>query len=115
VKSTSISNGDLSMQIRKFSPDGNLLAVSGKQGYIYLLDWRVSGGEQVIASLKSNSPINSLTWSPSGSYIYSLGRESEVVVWDVSHRQCVNKWSDEGGYGSRHLCLDSHSSYLSIG
>jgi U3 small nucleolar RNA-associated protein 18 len=115
VKSVTSNNGDLSMEVCQFSPSGNILAVAGKHGYIHLLDWSASGGEQVIASLKSNSPVTALTWSASGNHLFSLGRASEVLVWDIAGRQCLNKWTDEGGFGSRHMSLDIKNSYLSIG
>lgn len=115
VKTVSIQNGELSMEVRQFSPNGDLLAVAGKHGYIHLIDWSASGGEQVIGSLKSNSPITALSWSSSGNQIYSLGRNSELLVWDVGQRQCLNKWMDEGGYGSRTMRVDDSGLYLSIG
>jgi U3 small nucleolar RNA-associated protein 18 len=115
VKSVSIKNGDLSLEVKQFSPTGNVLAVAGKQGYIHLLDWTPSGGEQVITTLKSNNPINALTWSASGTHLYALGRNSEISVWDIAQRRCVNKWVDEGGYGSQHMSMDNYGSYLSVG
>jgi len=103
------------MELRQFSPRGDLLAVAGKNGYIHLLDWTSSGGEQVIASLRSNSPITALAWSHTGNQLLSLGRNSEVLVWDVASRQCLSKFIDTGGYGSTHMSLGNDSSYLAIG
>jgi U3 small nucleolar RNA-associated protein 18 len=115
VKSVTSNNGDLSMEIRQFSPHGDLLAVAGKNGYIHLLDWTSSGGEQVVASLRSNSPISALAWTHTGNHLLSLGKNSEVLVWDIASRQCLTKFADDGGYGSTHMALAKDSCYLSIG
>lgn len=103
------------MEIRQFSPRGDILAVVGRRGYIHLLDWTTSGGEQIVASLKSNSPVNALCWTPSGEQLLALGQNAEVLVWDIRSRRCLSKWTDEGGFGSRRMVANETGSHLTIG
>ncbi|KIK15415.1 hypothetical protein PISMIDRAFT_640852 [Pisolithus microcarpus 441] len=111
----SSANQDASMEMCAFSPDGDILAVAGRRGYIHLVDWR-SGSAQVVAGLKANAAIKSLWWSRvQDGELLSLTQDSQVYVWDVRQRKCVRRWQDEGGFGSRIMSGDQQGNYLSIG
>ncbi|KZT68862.1 WD40 repeat-like protein [Daedalea quercina L-15889] len=106
---------DSSMEICAFDPSGEVLAVAGRSGQIHLVDWRAGQG-QVVGSVKMNAAVKSLAWSHDGSgQLMSLGENSEVYVWDIGERRCVNRWKDDGGFGSRLMAGDRVGKYLSIG
>ena len=66
------------LQNRTFSPTGDILAVTGRRGYIHVVDWKdgASGG-QVIGSVKANSSVKSIRWNNQGELL-SLSEDSEV-------------------------------------
>lgn len=111
----SSANQDTSMETCAFSPDGDVLAVAGRRGYIHLVDWR-SGSAQVVAGLKANAAVKSLWWSRvQDGELLSLTQDSQVYVWDIRQRKCVKRWQDEGGFGSKIMSGDQRGNYLSIG
>lgn len=131
-----------SMSLTSFSPYGDMLAVAGRGGYVHLVDWK-SGAGQVIGSLKcsgaagsaSAGGINGMWWVPptlsndvlgagsqgshsSNSRLAVLSGDSEVYIWDVAERKCVQRWQDEGGFrgASRVLAGTAKGSgYMAIG
>lgn len=101
-----------------FSPDGSVVAVAGRRGYVNLLDWG-SGttggrGSQVVGNLKINSPVKGIAFRRQGKEALLLGEDGEVGVWDVGERRCVSRWRDEGGYGTTAVETDRHDRYTAI-
>ncbi|KAI1789157.1 WD40 repeat-like protein [Ganoderma leucocontextum] len=113
---TFASNGqgaqDGSMEVCAFDQTGTILAVAGRRGHVHLVDWRTGGG-QVVGSVKMNAGAKSLWWV--GEELLTLGEDSEVYVWNVGQRKCVQRWKDDGGYGSQILGGDRSGKYLAIG
>ncbi len=66
----------------EWSPDGQLLAVSGQQGSVHLLDAETLEEELVLAGHPSNT--FSLDFFADGERLASLGIDGELRVWDVS-------------------------------
>lgn len=65
----------------KISPNGQLLASSGADGFILLYDL-VQG--TFIKSLTGHSAgLNDIVWTPDGDYIVSASDDHTVRVWDV--------------------------------
>ena len=107
--------GDMSMEICAFSPKGEALAVAGRNGNVYLVDWRTGSG-QVVGSVKLNSAVRGLAWTyTSRPNLVTLGHDSEVYIWDVGERRCKRRWKDDGGFGSNVMSSDTNGQYLSIG
>lgn len=91
------------MEQFKFSPDGGMLAVGGRRGYVHLVDWGAAGvgnGGQVVGQVKMNVAVKGIAWQRDGRELLTLGEDSEVYVWDVGMRKCVMRWEDEGGFGA---------------
>ena len=114
-----VDNADHSLEKNSFSPDGRVLAVAGRRGYVYLVEWS-TGSPQVVSSLKMNTGVRSIWWntgsSPSDTReLYTLGDNSEVYVWDVRSRSCLKRWKDDGGYGATHIAGSRQGDYLAIG
>jgi U3 small nucleolar RNA-associated protein 18 len=131
-----------SMSLTSFSPHGDMLAVAGRGGYVHLVDWK-SGAGQVIGSLKcsggagsaSAGGINGMWWVPptlsdgalgagahgshsSNSKLAVLTGDSEVYIWDVAERKCIQRWQDEGGFRGAARVLagtTKGSGYMAIG
>lgn len=92
------------MERFKFSPDGSLLAIAGRRGYVHLVDWGSSGGSgnggQVVGEVKMNVAVKGLAWAKGGKELVTLGEDSEVYTWDVGSRRCTGRWRDDGGFGA---------------
>lgn len=116
---TNPDNVDHSLEKNAFSPTGDILAVAGRRGHIYLVDW-TAGSPQVAASFKMNTGVKSMWWNPSPSSLdarelCALGDNSEVYVWDIRSRTCLKRWKDEGGYGATQITGSYDGNYVAIG
>ena len=65
-----------------WSPDGQLLAISGQQGSVHLLDAETLDEDFVLAGHPSNT--YSLDFFTDSERLASLGIDGELRVWDVS-------------------------------
>ncbi|BGP18481.1 hypothetical protein JCM10213_001203 [Rhodosporidiobolus nylandii] len=103
----------------RFSPGaGDVLAVGGRRGYVHLVDWSSSGvsrGGQVIGEVKMNVPVKGISWQREGRELLTLGENSEVYVWDIGTRKCVDRWRDEGGFGGVALESSRNGEWTAIG
>jgi U3 small nucleolar RNA-associated protein 18 len=99
----------------RFSPDGKLLAVAGRRGYVHLVDWK-SGGAQLVGSLKGNATVKDVWWSRTNEgELMTLGEDSQIYTWDVRAQQCVKRWKDDGGYGALIMGGDPLDSHIAVG
>lgn len=99
----------------RFSPDGKLLAVAGRRGYVHLVDW-AAGGAQVVGSLKGNATMKDVWWSGTNEeQLMTLGEDSQIYTWDVRAQQCVKTWKDDGGYGTLIMGGDPLDRYIAVG
>lgn len=66
-----------------------------------------------------NAPVTDVWWDRSdmgqGRQLMTLGENSEVYVWDVRTRRCLQKWKDDGGYGSCIMGGDQNGRYVATG
>ncbi|XP_073673618.1 autophagy-related protein 16-1 isoform X2 [Garra rufa] len=63
-----------------FSPDGSYVAAGSADGVLYI--WNVLTGKLDKSLDKGHSSaINSVSWSPSGAYVASVGKGSKAVLW----------------------------------
>jgi U3 small nucleolar RNA-associated protein 18 len=107
------------MEKFRFSPDtGDILAVGGRRGYVHLVDWSASGvsrGGQVIGEVKMNDAVKGIAWQREGKELLTLGENSEVYVWDVGTRKCVDRWKDDGGFGGNGLETSNNGEWTAVG
>ncbi|GAA5859446.1 hypothetical protein JCM8547_006826 [Rhodosporidiobolus lusitaniae] len=113
------TGGSGGMERFRFSPGaGDVLAVGGRRGYVHLVDWSSSGvsrGGQVIGEVKMNVAVKGIAWQREGKELVTLGEDSEVYVWDVGTRKCVDRWRDEGGFGSVALESSKNGEWTAVG
>ncbi|GAA5965109.1 hypothetical protein JCM3765_004861 [Sporobolomyces pararoseus] len=107
------------MEKFRFSPGtGDILAVGGRRGYVHLVDWSASGvsrGGQVIGEVKMNDAVKGIAWQREGKELLTLGENSEVYVWDVGSRKCVDRWRDDGGFGGNGLETSDNGEWTAVG
>ncbi|GAA5986239.1 hypothetical protein JCM10908_006468 [Rhodotorula pacifica] len=113
------TGGSGGMERFRFSPGaGDVLALAGRRGYVHLVDWSSSGvsrGGQVIGEVKMNVAVKGITWQREGRELLTLGEDSEVYVWDVGTRKCIDRWRDEGGFGSCALESSNDGNWTAVG
>ncbi|GAA5888295.1 hypothetical protein JCM16303_007265, partial [Sporobolomyces ruberrimus] len=115
----SATGGAGGMEKFRFSPGaGEMLAVGGRRGYVHLVDWSASGvsrGGQVIGEVKMNDAVKGIAWQREGKELLTLGENSEVYVWDVGTRKCVDRWRDDGGFGGNGLETSGNGEWTAVG
>ena len=85
-----------------FSPNGQYLAVSSSTG-IWLYD---TVNYREVALLPSQSPVNSIAFSPDGNTIVGSSREGLIQnqVWNTVTKEKIPTFSSDGGIG-RHVAF----------
>jgi len=97
-------------QIFALSPDQRFIALMGRFGDVHLLS---SKTKEYIGKLKMNNECRALTFSKSGSLLYTHGDRGEIYVWDMSSRTCRYKFVDDGCINGS--AIEVNSNYLVSG
>lgn len=45
----------------------------------------------------------------------SLGDDAYVYVWDIGARRCIQRWKDDGGFGTLNLAGSPAGDYVAVG
>ncbi|XP_046996127.1 U3 small nucleolar RNA-associated protein 18 homolog isoform X1 [Schistocerca americana] len=105
--------GDITnMKNFEMSPDGHLIAVSGKFGNIHFLSAHT---DEYLFTLKMNGEVTSIAFSADGSRLFSHGDCGEVYVWDMGSRTCLHRFVDDGCIVGSSLALSPNGQYLACG
>lgn len=93
------------------SPDGDWIALAGKDGGVVLLHART---KQVVGVLRMNRPGTAIAFD-GASRLACGGRAGDVYVWDVRSRRCLCRFSDEGMSDTTAIAGSPDASTLAVG
>ncbi len=82
-----------------FSPDGSQIAAAaatGSGGLAFV--WDVTTGETVHTLTGHRAWVNSVAFSPDGSYLASGGSDRKVTIWDTETGKSVHTLDGKSGY-----------------
>lgn len=100
--------------MKKFvvSPDGRFLAFLGHYGRIHLLSAK---SKEWITSLKMNGRVQSICFSRDGTRMYSHGDDGDVYVWDMTTRDCIHHFIDDGCTNGLSVAVSPDNNVLACG
>ncbi|KAL9267033.1 ENHANCER OF LHP1 1-like protein, partial [Drosera capensis] len=78
------------MNVISWSPDGEMLAVPGNKNDVIMHDRDTA---EKLYSLRGDhsQSVCFLSWSPNGKYLATSGLDKQVLIWDVEHRQDIDR------------------------
>ncbi|XP_076293401.1 U3 small nucleolar RNA-associated protein 18 homolog wicked [Lasioglossum baleicum] len=94
------------------SPDGKLIAFSGRTGEIYLLS---SSSKELVGTLKMNARCRALCFTPDSKTLVTHGDSSEMYIWDVNSRSCVHRAIDDGCLSCESIAMAPSGQFLATG
>eukprot|EP00897_Mesotaenium_endlicherianum_P005820 jgi/Mesen1/5266/ME000263S04377 len=97
-----VGRDERSLESFQVSPDGELLAFLGNDGYVSLVSQRT---HQWVANLKMNGSARAAAFSPDGLELATGGGDGEVYHWDLRTRRCIHKARDAGAVQISSLAL----------
>ncbi|KAL7492530.1 hypothetical protein ACHAWT_001595 [Skeletonema menzelii] len=92
------------------SPNGDVIAFVGNDGYIILVDGK---SRQWIGDLKMNGSVRAIAFSEDGEYIMGSGSDGDVYKWNIQSRRCVERFHNEDGTITSSLAATSN--FLAVG
>ncbi|XP_072747783.1 U3 small nucleolar RNA-associated protein 18 homolog [Anoplolepis gracilipes] len=108
----SLPHGITNMKLFEVSPDGSLIALCGRLGEIYLLH---NSTKELIGTLKMNSKCRTLAFSPDNKTLITHGHGSEMYVWDLNTRTCINRAVDDGCISCASLAISPSGQFIATG
>ncbi|XP_058802930.1 U3 small nucleolar RNA-associated protein 18 homolog isoform X2 [Phymastichus coffea] len=107
-----LPDGITNMKKCEVSPDGKVIAICGRLGEVHLLYSRT---KELIGTLKMNKKCRSLAFTPDSTKLITHGESSEVYVWDVQSRQCVNRAFDDGCLSACAVAISPNGQFIATG
>ena len=96
----------------EISPDGQLIALLGNDGYIVLLHGKT---KQWIANLKINGSVRAMAFTSDSSKLYATGGDGEVYIWDLRSRRCLHRHVDEGSMSGTSISVSNNGNIYAVG
>ncbi|XP_063228697.1 U3 small nucleolar RNA-associated protein 18 homolog isoform X2 [Bacillus rossius redtenbacheri] len=96
----------------EMSPDGRLMALCGRFGYVHVMTVR---SRELVAKLKMDGEVTAVAFSPDGSRLYSHGDGGQVYVWGVASRACEHRFTDDGCVHGSSLAVSPCGRLLACG
>lgn len=94
------------------SPDNQLIAFQGRDGYIPLLSNKT---KQWIADLKMNGSVSDVAFTPNSRHLLSTGSDGQVYVWDLNTRDCIHRFIDDGCVRGTSLAVSPNGRHVACG
>ncbi|GBG61499.1 hypothetical protein CBR_g21842 [Chara braunii] len=101
-----------SLETFELSPDNNVAAFLGKDGYVMLVSQRT---KQWIANLKMNGTARTLAFTAGGQELITSGSDGDIYHWDMRTRQCIDKGKDEGCVRATAIASSLDGRYMATG
>jgi len=88
----------------------NQFAFGSLEGYVLLYD---SKSKTYKHDLKINGSVNSVCFDNNDTYLYTVGDQSEIHVFDLrKYRNCVQKVSDLGNFNTTCMDISNDNGFL---
>ncbi|EGI68430.1 U3 small nucleolar RNA-associated protein 18-like protein [Acromyrmex echinatior] len=100
------------MKRYEVSPDGKLIALCGRLGEIYLLH---SFTKELVGTFRMNSKCRVLAFTPDSKTLISHGDGSEMYIWDLNTRTCINRAIDDGSLSCTSLAVSPSGQFVATG
>lgn len=94
------------------SPDGRFLVFRGSYGDMHILSAK---SKEWIDTLKMNGSVECIAFSKDGGTMYSHGDDGQVYIWDMTTRDCVHHFTDEGCTSGTSITASPNGQYLACG
>nr|CCA20987.1 U3 small nucleolar RNAassociated protein 18 putativ [Albugo laibachii Nc14] len=94
------------------SPDGQLVLLLGRDGYMTLLS---ASSNQAIGSMKMNGEVTTATFCHDNRSLLSTGTDGQVYQWDLGSLRCVQVRQDEGSLGNLSIAASHNNRYFATG
>lgn len=98
--------------IFQISPNGKYIATSDGYEEVFLI---CSASKELLASLKHNSNIVSVTFNNDCGQLYCCSSEGEIIVWDLLTYRALKKFYDEGCVTASCLTISPCGQLLATG
>ncbi|KYM94783.1 PREDICTED: U3 small nucleolar RNA-associated protein 18 homolog [Cyphomyrmex costatus] len=100
------------MKRYEVSSDGKLIALCGRSGEIYLLR---SFTKELVGTFRMNSKCRVLAFTPDSKTLISHGDGSEMYIWDLNTRMCINRAIDDGSLSCKSLAVSPSGQFVATG
>eukprot|EP00252_Welwitschia_mirabilis_P015927 TRINITY_DN35333_c0_g1_i1.p1 TRINITY_DN35333_c0_g1~~TRINITY_DN35333_c0_g1_i1.p1 ORF type:complete len:553 (+),score=107.94 TRINITY_DN35333_c0_g1_i1:450-2108(+) len=107
-----IGREERSLESFAVSPDSNLIAFLGNEGYILLVSTKTN---QLTGILKMNGSVRAVAFTHDGKQLLGSGRDGEIYHWDIGTRRCIHRGKDEGCIKGTALGVSHDSSLFAAG
>lgn len=92
------------------SPDGQVIAFLGNDGYIILVDGK---SKQWIGDLKMNGSVRAVSFSADSEFVMGSGSDGDIYRWHVRSRRCVERFHNEDGTITSSMATSSN--FMAVG
>lgn len=107
-----VGREEKSLESFEISPDSNLIAFLGNEGYILLVSLKT---KELIGTLKMNGTVRSLAFANGGQQLLSSGGDGQIYHWDLRTMACFHKGVDEGCINGTALCTSPSGKIFAAG
>ncbi|KZC11853.1 PREDICTED: U3 small nucleolar RNA-associated protein 18 homolog [Dufourea novaeangliae] len=107
-----LPHGVTNMQNFEVSPDGEIIALPGRLGEIYLL---TSSSKELIGTLKMNGRCRAVCFTPDSKTLITHGDSCEMYIWDINSRSCIHRAVDDGCLSCASISMSPSGQFVATG